>query len=876
MGAQTESLPAKTKPWPTGIIKKYFYLALSFILPSLILGLVYIQMGVFPFGSKSVLTVDLFSQYIEFYTVFRRTIFEGGSLFYSWSKSLGGNMIGIFTYYLSSPFTLITLLFPEKYMPEAVVLITLIKIGCAGFTMALYLGRSLAIKGAHLLLFSIPYALMSYTLVFSYNIMWLDGIIFLPLIALGIERIYYGKHFGLYLVSLSLMIIANYYIAYMICLFSALYFVYLFAAYEDFYQRQLRFILKRLGIFTLSSLLSAGIAAFLLLPTYYALAAGKMEIQPGLWSLTPNFNLLEVLPKFLIGAYNDSQQWNLPNLYCGLLAGLLVLLFFFTRQISARCKLSAASLLLLFGLSFYLSGPNLIWHGFQPPVWFSYRYAFIFCFFAVSLAAQTYLTLHQTSPKALIACFFILAGLAFLAMAVPGPALSPWTAGLSFGFAVFYSLVFYFLVKNPGKVLLITLLVLGVVTESGLNAGIYIHQIGLDLEYKNRIYYSRFGNNLSVVLDKIKSEDSSFHRIETDFPLTPNDPLRADFKGLSHFSSTYDRNIYTFLRQTGYHQDAYKVFYNGGTILMDSLLAFKYIISQVPNKYEYPEVSKMQFKNGELVTYQNPYALSLGFMVNQALADTQIKNYDPLVLQNNILKSMLGLTGEDVFIPVKTLKTILENVSEEKKDGKVIFTRIDKNKAGSVDFILSAEDQGPIYAFLLTIGQSKVNVFLDGSDLGYYGENSEFNQILALGNYQPRTKLRVKLTLMFDEAVLLDKPYFYQFNLEKFSRSQQQLSAHILNIQKFSNDRIQGQVIATAEKSLLFTSIPFDQGWSVLIDGQTASTVKLLNSFVGVQVPEGAHQLEFSYIPPGLNTGCITSLVALLILLIWLFIPSHV
>ena len=73
--------------------------------------------------------------------------------------------------------------------------------------------------------------------------MWLDGLVFLPLIILGIEKIIDERRPLLYIISLAVMLYANYFIAYMICLFSCLYFIcYLIIKTDKF---KLKEILKK-------------------------------------------------------------------------------------------------------------------------------------------------------------------------------------------------------------------------------------------------------------------------------------------------------------------------------------------------------------------------------------------------------------------------------------------------------------------------------------------------------------------------------------------------------------------------------------------------------------------------------------------------------
>ena len=78
--------------------------ALSFFLPALLMLGVYAALGMAPFGDKTVLAMDMADQYVEFFCALKH-----GDLYFSWSKALGGSYIGVFSYYVSSPLSLLTL-----------------------------------------------------------------------------------------------------------------------------------------------------------------------------------------------------------------------------------------------------------------------------------------------------------------------------------------------------------------------------------------------------------------------------------------------------------------------------------------------------------------------------------------------------------------------------------------------------------------------------------------------------------------------------------------------------------------------------------------------------------------------------------------------
>ena len=107
---------------------------LVFLIPILVMMVLYACIGVYPFGKKSLLTVDLAGQYVAFFNSLKN-IFTGDiSMFYSFSKTLGGNMFGLVTYYLLSPFNLIFMLFDKINITEAILVINLLKIGACGLT----------------------------------------------------------------------------------------------------------------------------------------------------------------------------------------------------------------------------------------------------------------------------------------------------------------------------------------------------------------------------------------------------------------------------------------------------------------------------------------------------------------------------------------------------------------------------------------------------------------------------------------------------------------------------------------------------------------------------------------------------------------------
>ena len=276
---------------------KNLFLLWAFLIPAGLLLLFYISRAVFPIGEGSVLILDLNGQYVSFFEELRNKLLGGGSLLYSWSRTLGGEFLGIFAYYLASPFSLIVCLFPASLITEALLLMFMLKAGACGFSMALYLHVSHKGRKLGAVVFSTLYALCSYAIVMAHNTMWIDELIYLPLLALGIERMIKKKDFVLYVAVLALSAMSNFYIGYMMCIFSFFYFFYYYFAKSGNGENnplcERRHLVRSLVRMLIFSIIALEIAAVMLYPAYISLSYGKTTFQSPSYELKTNFDLLD-------------------------------------------------------------------------------------------------------------------------------------------------------------------------------------------------------------------------------------------------------------------------------------------------------------------------------------------------------------------------------------------------------------------------------------------------------------------------------------------------------------------------------------------------------------------------------------------------------
>ncbi|MFR3811635.1 MAG: YfhO family protein [Ruminococcus callidus] len=119
--------------------KNRIFLLLSFGIPMLFLAVGLVLQNVHPFGDQQILVVDFWHQYYPFLRLLHEKLRSGGSLLYTWESGMGTNFLSIFAYYAASPLNLLTVLVPESILREAVTVVLLLKIGCAGLFFALFL-----------------------------------------------------------------------------------------------------------------------------------------------------------------------------------------------------------------------------------------------------------------------------------------------------------------------------------------------------------------------------------------------------------------------------------------------------------------------------------------------------------------------------------------------------------------------------------------------------------------------------------------------------------------------------------------------------------------------------------------------------------------
>ena len=385
------------------------YLFLAFFIPFSLMFLAFAVAGVAPFGTNQIHVTDLWHQYYPFMADFQDKLQSGGSLLWTWRSGGGTNYIALMSYYLASPLNFLSVLIPASGLRIFLYIATCAKIGFAGLFYALFLKLTFKRRDVSITAFGVLYALCAFIVGYYWNVIWLDTIALLPLVIAGtFALLRYGK-FKLYIISLALSILANYYIGLFTCAFVLLVSIgYVIVEYKG-WKDLIRQFFKMLGC----SILSVMMSAILTLPTFFALkyTHSSDNTFPQGFSInigsTADFGgVLEGIGKTIansVAFVQPTTKEGLPNVYSGIIVIFLAILFFFCKKIKVRERLVCGGMLLFFMLSFVIRQLDYIWHGFHFPNMLPYRFSFLYTFVIIYMAFRVFMYIDEIKPISVIA-----------------------------------------------------------------------------------------------------------------------------------------------------------------------------------------------------------------------------------------------------------------------------------------------------------------------------------------------------------------------------------------------------------------------------------------------------------------------------------------
>lgn len=869
------------------------FVLLSFVVPFAILMLSYIALHITPFGDHMLVLVDARGLYISDLSYIARALQGHEDILYSFKSGIGMSMIGMNSNLLN-PANVFVLLFDIMSYPTMYSLLMAIDIAICGLTMFLFISNVYGWKGTNLI-FSTVYAMMGFNVAYCFQFNFILSPELLPLIALGIYNILRGKEPWLYILTLGFSIFASFYFGFMLCIASLV--IFLFWYIRD---RQILIGMKR-KIWTnyiIASFVAGLLPAVIWVAALQSLSGGRLDQTTILdFSFAENMSLSDIGAKFFIGANNINEEINgQPNVFIGTLPLFLNLAFFMDRRNTLRKKIVYAGPLVVYLITFYISAFSMAVQGFSTTNWFNYRYSFVFSFLMILISCEEFSVLRDIDSTD-----FKKTGFAFILFVV-------FIFSQRYGFVTGGNMLLGLVILaislgviwwnriNPEKApasLLAILLVLLCSIESYAN---YVICTGNLLEgdartktdYQNDLFFG------SVFSDAVREADAGFYRMENEHNTNlqaSNDPRLFGYNGLSYVGSFERNHVYQGLSKLGLSWWSNRMWYaEGKPNVFDSLFGVKYVISEKELSEEKGFERLLQME-GKYILYRNPYALPIGMLAARDNSKSTL-GVNPFENHNALWKSLTG-GNQDVFdlqsdiaftyrmgndgatVNWDTAKayraSALASASATEEDAtasdKNTVTNVNNSIPGRdlksiqyyshVECTFTAEHDGPIYGY---------NGMAVDEKYGYSGEAmyyiGTFHKGDTVTDYIP-VNGSVSEELLNMLCAEYSVAYPSQEVLDKYSVLLQQRSGQL---EKLTDSHLVGHVSAESDGRLFFT-FPYDEGWTLTVDGVEIPLVKVADLFMAADISSGEHDYEMRFFPKGMKAGIYVSCGAMLLLL---------
>lgn len=794
----------------------------AFLLPTALMIFLFMIKGIYPFGDRSFLSGDLYHQYMPFFSELLHKVKGGESLNFSFHAGIGSNFLALFAYYLASPFHILGLITGEAHLVEFLGYIVVIKTGLCGLTACLYFQRHFHTKDFAVLLFSMFYAFSGFMAAYNYNIMWLDCIWVLPLILLGLERLVKEGKCTLYCLTLAFSIYTNYYLSIMVCIFLVLYFAVLLITEKG---KRLRSALN----FGVYSLLAGGMAAVLLIPSVCAILQTDFGDAAFPQRIESYFSVLDMLSRHCVCVYTERGLDHWPNIYCGSAVLMLIPMYLMNKRISIRekfCRLGLAGFLLI---SFSTNILNFIWHGLNYPDSLPARQSFLYIFLVLTMCYDAYHHLQEVEEQQILYGYLFGAGFClFCEKFIDHEDFELGVKLLTLLFLSLYAVLLYLLRTKRAKQVRWGI---GVVALAAVLAECGANTWDTSIGTTSRSAYLEQQEDYKALYELTRGRENSFYRVEKFTRKTKNDATLTGYPSASVFSSTLNSDVMDLYTRLGMRHSKVYYSFDGATGLTSALLNVNYMFGE-SDAYECGLYTRLA-QSGDIVLYECNAALPFGYTAPAGFDIPDGYENQPITLQNQIVRE-LGVSGQLFRGMQKT--AVGDDIQFTPKKGGIYYGLVTASGTGKIKCIGGSRDEE-------TFGDLKKGCILY---LGYLEKGQTIT--LTNGDEKDDTPKISADIYSLDESVL--------------EEALAVLSGDCLEETDWGSDALSGR-ISLDESRRLILSVPYEDGWTVWINGEKAEGELFGGCLMAFDLEAGEYEIVMKYRPAGAVAGIVVTVVSI-------------
>ncbi|MDE6529488.1 MAG: YfhO family protein [Lachnospiraceae bacterium] len=848
-------------------MKKRKYGLLAAILAALLAFIIFLASQRL-FGEYSFLISDLNAQYVHFIKLFLRSLFGGGTMDYTFEVGMGTPAIPLYAFYCFSPFNFIYLVIGNVAAASAVVVIA--KFAMAAYTFWRFEERILKRDSAVSAIFAVCYALSGYSIAFYYNILYTDGIYMLPVIVMLVIGYVRTGSWRKLVPAYAYQFIVMFYSGYIIGIFSFLILLLtMIWEYGRDWKKYLAGLVKFVGIVVWAALIGAAV----LLPTARYLLGNGIDSAASFREL--QLTLLDIYNNLFLGEM-QSIDVIFPLIYSGLIVLFLVPVYFLQRRICRKEKILFAVPIVFLVFCSLWQPLYILMHGFNSPNYFGFRFSYFYSFFLLVIACRVWELSEETRPwkyYALAVVNIILYYIVYmlqkgkLSEEMQSSSILGWEMNIIF-LLLYAALLSWRKAGTKPRRSLQWILIVCVSAELLLNGYLYNLRQGYPIiNHKNILQLTEQliqGGVEQIRQDiQVNGERTGF-RIQCTDIITPGYSASYGYRGLGYFSTVENRRLRDVLFRLGYYTNTGLCVDYGGTALTRMMFSQDYRI------YFY-----LYQQGSTALVERNEECLSLGFMVPEEMKGYRIQGEDPFENQNLLLQSM---TGEETacFLPYEgDIVLRSDNMIMAREEGNsqyLIWIDNPELNQGSISFELGSAGNLPIYAYFSEdegIRNDLSPRLVSGTKGAVGWLASDILSCPRVFALEKNDAGQYEAEIIMNENTLnvyhFNQYYFYYYDEARLQEAYEILAGRQMKITGVKGDTIEAVVTADADAPVLFTSIPYDDGWKVRVDGERIEPFSVVDgAFLALELPPGEHMLVFTYDSMTDRIGRILSVIGIL------------
>lgn len=814
----------------------------SFILSTSFLFIYFLFNDYYPFGTRSVAWCDMEQQFIPLLLELKKS--------FGFLSSGGGGMSfwGVFFFFISSPLSLLVLITETVNVIYLVNILTALKFGLCSFTFSMYLNYdNRDIRPAFNIILSLMYAYSGYNIMYYQNNMWLDIVCIFPVFMIAFRELIKNGRIIPYIVLLSMMVYLNYYISFMVVIFTILS-CFLLLKNESNKQEHEKNSLK----FFIASAVSALITAPVwLVSLIQIMNSGRNSLQD-------------------IGKTTFFGNW--LDKYC-LLSAVSMVMFSIVIMLKEKkffkygiCRYYKQIMFILL-MSAFIDPLNKVWHtgSYQG---FSLRYGFIIIFIAL-VSVGAYLSeiknKRESDKKILFICVSFVIVFAVTSTIIDAQRLTSYISGLH--------------ISGENAVILIALsiIALNVVIfavysfkQKGISARVLSCAMGTIFIFETIFSLNVYMKNAPDVTSRYKFtveledkiNDDNFYRVKSQKRYFYSNMIEGmGYDTIAHYTSLTDKNFIYAMKKMGYSSYWLDVSSNGGTLVTDAFLMNKYIISTIGDfvgKGFYSSINPLKI-------YMNDDILDGAWISDVPPEEFESNDSERMEFSEFLCSKMLK--SDNIIHKIENFET--DNLIYDDAGDFYRFSPISDD--GFINY--SVDVSGDKVLYFDVFGNYSTNItekYYNSCDIYVNGElieenypNKKMNGIINLGTFKNQT---VDVQIKIKKEIFVDNFGLYLFDVSEFQKSLQTVSTG-----KISKNGIKITVSGISENDDRYLYIPmsYNKGYNAELNGKKCSIYKSIDSFIAVKLDNGDFTLELVFIPQGFIISLILFVIGLVVLFVY-------